>query len=407
MKLIRILLVAIVLIAAGGGGYYAWTNFIHVETVTTAIATQAPVSEAIYGTGTVEPARWAKVVPLQRRRLVNLCTCEGQQVKAGQVLGRMDDAEERSALNELQISFQQAERDLDRAEKDRTKSDLAQKEYEQRWTQAEEYKSRIAAQQVRIDQLVLRAPLDGMVLRRDGEVGEIAGPTDVLFWVGPPLPMHVVAEVNEEEINRLAIGQKAFLRSEAFPEQALRASVSQITPKGDPTRKTFRIYLLLPNDTPLRIGMSVEANIIVREKPSAIVVPTEAIAGDMVQVVNDGRIVRVPVRVGIRGSRNVEIIGDVARGTAVLSPVRTDLAEGTHVRENKSVRPAAAPDAAADQGQDQPIDRNAAGPLPAPSAATVASTDPDAAVISSAITAHIDSVVNDARRNVNKFAAPR
>ena len=52
----------------------------------------------------------------------------------------------------------------------------------------EEYKSRISAQQVRIDQMVLRAPLDGMVLRRDGEVGEIVGPTDVLFWVGPPLP---------------------------------------------------------------------------------------------------------------------------------------------------------------------------------------------------------------------------
>jgi RND family efflux transporter MFP subunit len=408
MKLIRYLAIVILLIAAGGGGYYAWTNFIHVETVTTAIATQAPVSEAIYGTGTVEPARWAKVVPLQRRRLVDLCTCEGQQVKAGQVLGRMDDAEERSALNELQISFQQAERDLDRAEKDRTKSDLAQKEYEQRWTQAEEYKSRIAAQQVRIDQLVLRAPLDGMVLRRDGEVGEIAGPTDVLFWVGPPLPMHVVAEVNEEEINRLAVGQKAFLRSEAFPGQPLRASVSQITPKGDPTRKTFRIYLLLPNDTPLRIGMSVEANIIVREKPSAIVVPTEAVAGDMVHVISGGRIVRVPVKVGIRGSRNVEIVGDVARGTAVLSPVRTDLAEGTHVREDKSVvRPAAAPEATPDQPGDQPIDRNAVGPQPAPSAATVASADPDAAVISSAISAHIDSVVNDARRNVNKFAAPR
>jgi RND family efflux transporter MFP subunit len=230
MKLIRGLIIAILLIAAGGGGYYAWTHFIHVETVTTAIATQAPVSEAIYGTGTVEPARWAKVVPLQRRRLVDLCICEGQQVKAGQSLGRMDDAEERSALTELQISYQQAQRDLDRAEKDRTKSDVAQKEYEQRWTQVEEYKSRLAAQQVRIDQLVLRAPLDGMVLRRDGEVGEIAGPTDVLFWVGPPLPMHVVAEVNEEEINRIAVGQKAFLRSEAFPGQALRASVSQITP---------------------------------------------------------------------------------------------------------------------------------------------------------------------------------
>jgi RND family efflux transporter MFP subunit len=407
MKLVRILLVAILLIAAGGGGYYAWTNFIHIETVTTAAATQAPVSEAIYGTGTVEPARWAKVVPLQRRRLVDLCICEGQQVKAGQVLGRMDDAEERSALNELQISYQQAQRDLDRAEKDRTKNDLTQKEYEQRWTQVEEYKSRMSAQQVRIDQFVLRAPLDGMVLRRDGEVGEIAGPTDVLFWVGPPLPMHVVAEVNEDEINRLSVGQKAFLRSEAFPGQALHASVSQITPKGDPTRKTFRIYLLLPNDTPLRIGMSVEANIIVREKPSAIVVPAEAVAGDMVQIVSDGRIARVPVKVGIRGSRNVEVIGDVAKGTAVLSPARSDLAPGTRVREDKNAaKPAATPDAMPDQQQEP--DRNAAGPLPAAATATpTASADPDTLVISSAISAHIDSVVNDARRNVNKFAAPR
>jgi RND family efflux transporter MFP subunit len=407
MKLVRILLVAILLIAAGGGGYYAWTNFIHIETVTTAIATQAPVSEAIYGTGTVEPARWAKVVPLQRRRLVDLCICEGQQVKAGQVLGRMDDAEERSALNELQISYQQAQRDLDRAEKDRTKNDLTQKEYEQRWTQVEEYKSRMSAQQVRIDEFVLRAPLDGMVLRRDGEVGEIAGPTDVLFWVGPPLPMHVVAEVNEDEINRLSVGQKAFLRSEAFPGQALHASVSQITPKGDPTRKTFRIYLLLPNDTPLRIGMSVEANIIVREKPSAIVVPAEAVAGDMVQIVSDGRIARVPVKVGIRGSRNVEVIGDVAKGTAVLSPARSDLAPGTRVREDKNAaKPAATPDAMPDQQQEP--DRNAAGPLPAAAtAAPTASADPDTLVISSAISAHIDSVVNDARRNVNKFAAPR
>jgi RND family efflux transporter MFP subunit len=408
MRLIRILLIALLLIAAGGGGWYAWTNFVHVETVTTAIATRAPVSEAIYGTGTVEPARWAKVVPLQRRRLVDLCICEGQQVKAGQSLGRMDDAEERSALNGLQISYQQAQRDLDRAEKNRTTSDAAQKEYEQRWTQVEEYKSRIAAQQVRIDQLVLRAPLDGMVLRRDGEVGEIAGPTDVLFWIGPPLPMQIVAEVNEEEINRIAVGQKAFLRSEAFPGQALRASVSQITPKGDPTRKTFRIYLLLPNDTPLRIGMSVEANIIVREKPSAVLVPAEAVGSDMVQIVDEGRIERLPVKVGIRGSRNVEVIGDIVEGMAVLSPVRTDLAQGTRVREdNRAIRPPVS-DAMPDQPQ-EPTDRNAAAPLPAPvaAAAPVASADPDMAVISSAISARVDSVVNDARRNVNKYAPPR
>jgi len=403
--MLRILGFAILAIAAGGG-YYGYTNYFNTQTVTVSLATVAPVSEAIYGTGTVEPARWAKVVPLQRRRLVDLCSCEGQTVKAGQVLGRQDDAEERNALNELQLSYQQAQRDLERAEKDRTKSDAAQKEYEQRWTQAEEYKSRISAQQVRIDQLVLRAPLDGMVLRRDGEVGEIAGPTDVLFWVGPPLPMQVVAEVNEEEINRISVGQKAFLRSEAFPGVALRASVSQITPKGDPTRKTFRIYLLLPNDTPLRIGMSVEANIIFREKPQAIVVPTEAVAGDFVQVVNNGSVERVRVKVGVRGSRNVEIISDVSRGMAVLSPARPDLADGTLVKteRNKNAEPQ---DAGPSATPDQPQDNSAPSSAPAPSAPTLANSDPDNAVISSAISAHIDSVVNDARRNVSRLDVSR
>jgi RND family efflux transporter MFP subunit len=399
MPVWRLSIIGILLIGVAGGGYYSYSNFFAAELVTTSIAKLAPVSEAVFGTGTVEPQRWAKVVPLQRRRLVELCSCEGQAVKTGQVLGRQDDAEERSELNELEINNGQLQRDLDRAQKDRDKGAAAQAEYEQRWTQFEQSKSRIAAQKVRIDGLELRAPLDGMVLRRDGEVGEIVGPTDVLFWVGPPAPMQVVAEVNEEEINRIALGQKALLRSEAFPAQALRASVSQITPKGDPTRKTFRVYLLLPNDTPLKIGMSVEVNIIFREKPAAIVIPVEAVAGEAVQVVDNGRVERVPVSIGIRGSRNVEIISGVLRGMAVLSPVRTDLADGTRVRiDNSLSKPAAETPSVADEPADQD---------PAAAPGTFVATDPDSAVISAAISAHIDSVVNDARRNVAKYSANR
>ena len=399
MTIRRILLIA-ALLPLAGGAWYAYANFWRTQPVTTAIAVQAPVSEAIYGTGTVEPERWAKVVPLQRGRLLELCSCEGQAVKAGQVLGRQDDAEERSALHELEVNNEQLVRDLARAEKDRGNSDAAQKDYEQRWTQLEESKSRIAAQKVRIDQLVLRAPLDGMVLRRDGEVGEIAGPTDVLFWVGPPAPMQVTAEINEEEINRIAVGQKAFLRSEAFPGQALRATVSQITPKGDPARKTFRVYLSLPQDTPLRIGMSVEANIIVREKARAIVIPTEAIADDAVQVVNNSRIQRLPIRLGVRGSRNVEIIGDVTRGMAVLSPARPDLADGTLVQVSRvATRPA--PETHDMMTEAEPAEGAAATPAAvAPAPLAVAASDPDLAVIATAISAHIDSVVSDARRNV-------
>jgi RND family efflux transporter MFP subunit len=396
MKVKHLIATGILAIAATGAGYYAYSNFLFPPLVTTSIANLAPVSEAVYGTGTVEPERWAKVVPLQRRRLVELCKCEGQVVKSGQILGRQDDAEERSALEQMEINRGQLERDLSRAEKERDKSDAARTEYEQRWTKLEEAKSRIAAQKVRLDSLLLRAPLDGMVLRRDGEVGEIAGPTDVLFWVGPPAPMQVVAEINEEEINRIAVGQKALLRSEAFPGRALRATVSQITPKGDPTRKTFRVYLRLPQDTPLRIGMSVEANIIFREKQAAVVVPAQAVTGDSVQIIEDGRISRVPVTVGIRGSRNVEIVGDVVKGMAVLSPWRADLADGTRIRIDNSLAKAVEPPATS-----EPVDQpGPAAETTVVAAATAAPMDPDDAVISAAMTAHIDAVVNDARRSM-------
>jgi RND family efflux transporter MFP subunit len=393
-----------------GGAYLAVPDFFRPPTVTAATSILAPVSEAIYGTGTVEPERWAKVVPLQRRRLVEICRCEGQAVRAGQILGRQDDAEEVSALHELEINHEQLQRDRDRAERDRDKSDAAKNEYDQRQTQFDESKSRISAQKVRVDSLAMRAPLDGMVLRRDGEVGEIVGPTDVLFWVGPPTPMQIVAEINEEEITRIAVGQKAFLRSEAFATQALRAIVSQITPKGDPTRKTFRVYLRLPSDTPLRIGMTVEVNIIYREKSAAVVVPTEAVIDNAVQVVRDGKVERVPISVGIRGSRNVEIIGDVRQDVTVLSPARADLADGTRVRVENVALPAkqtteVAADTAPDAVPSPALDRNSAAPAPAPVETSVA--DPDNAVISAALSAHVDSIVSDARRNVGKYPAAR
>jgi hypothetical protein len=319
--------------------------------------------------------------------------------RSGQILGRQDDAEERSALEQMEINRGQLERDLARAEKDRDKNDAARTEYEQRWTKLEEAKSRIAAQKVRLDSLLLRAPLDGMVLRRDGEVGEIAGPTDVLFWVGPPAPMQVVAEINEEEINRIAAGQKAFLRSEAFPEGRCAPRFRRSPPRA--TRPARPSASICGCRRIRRCGSACRSRPISSsaKKPAAIVVPAEAVAGDAIQMVDDGRIKRVPITVGIRGSRNLEIIGDVAKGTTLLSPARRDLADGARIRIDNSLARAAEPAAVS-----EPTDQSFTTPVATPEAAVIASaapapSDPDDAVISAAITAHIDSVVSDARRN--------
>jgi RND family efflux transporter MFP subunit len=400
-RILRVVgLLAIVTLA--GSGIYVYTNYrtyLFPPVVTASTAFMAPVSEAVYGTGTVEPERWARVIPFQRRRVIEMCRCEGQAVKTGQILARQDNTEEGILLQELQIRHEQLDRDVKRAREDRKKNEISKAELEQKETEFEQSQSRMAAQRARLDTLVLRAPLDGMVLRRDGEVGEIVGPTDVLFWVGPPLPKQVVAEINEEEIAKVQIGQIAYMKAEAFAGQALSGIVSLITPKGDPTRKTYRTYLRLPNDSPLRIGMSVEVNIVVREKPQAILVPTEAIVNDTVQIVLGGRVERVPVSVGIRGSRSVEILGQISNGATVLSPARSDLPDGAWVKVALTVT---------DKNRPAPMEQtpqsSSVGSTPVAANTPQSSpSDPYDATISAAITAQLDSVVSDARKNLHKF----
>jgi RND family efflux transporter MFP subunit len=388
---IAVLVAAVVAVALGAATYYFYFGNGPVVKVTAAAV--GSVSETVYGSGTVEPVQWAKVVPLARRRLVQLCRCEGLSVKKGQVLGQQDDAEERSQLDELNAKHDQLVRDLQRAEDDHKHNKISDTEYEHRQTAVNESQSQIAAQKARLDALVLRAPMDGMVLRRDSEVGEIVGPTEVLYWVGNPAPLQIVAEINEEEITKIAVGQIAYLANEAFSGQALRASVSQITPKGDPTKHTFRVYLLLPSDTPLRIGMTVEINIVFREKKDAILVPNEAVANNSVEVVEGGQIRRVPVSLGVHGSRTVEVIGDVSPGALVVTPARIDLKTGSRVRSDRPI----------DLASDTP--KSTAQPAAVDNASSASSGQLDLAgrsvdmAISSALTAHMQSIVNDARKD--------
>src|SRR4051794_20094963 len=104
-RILRVVgLLAIVTLA--GGGIYVYTNYrtyLFPPVVTASTAFMAPVSEAVYGTGTVEPERWARVIPFQRRRVIEMCRCEGQAVKAGQILARQDNTEESILLQEMQI----------------------------------------------------------------------------------------------------------------------------------------------------------------------------------------------------------------------------------------------------------------------------------------------------------------
>jgi RND family efflux transporter MFP subunit len=174
--------------------------------------------------------------------------------------------------------------------------------------------------------------MDGLILRRDGEIGEIAEPGQILFRIGVPKPLQVVAEVNEEDIPRVKPSQTVLLRTDAFAGRRLEGMVHEITPMGDAVAKTYRIRIALPDDTPLHVGMSVEANVITREKKDALLVPADAVQGQQVLVVTGNRVSRRQVEVGIRGTRNVEILSGLAEGELIASPAPAGVADGARVR---------------------------------------------------------------------------
>lgn len=295
--------------------------------------------EIVYATGGVEPVRWAKVASLIRDRIVEICDCEGREVAKGDVLARLDDREAQAQLQELRAREEFLKRELERVTELHSRGAASIQAFERASMDLRQVQALIAVQVERINEYTIVSPMDGIVLRRDGQVGEIVEVGQVIFRVGEPKPLQVVAEVNEEDIPRVRVGQAVLLRTDAFPDQRLDGQVREITPMGDVLAKTYRIKIALPDDTPLLPGMSVEANIVTREKPNALLIPADAVQGNSVFLIEGARVRRREVKIGIRGTRQVEILSGLEEGDRVASAVTTELRDGTRVRVIEPVSP--------------------------------------------------------------------
>jgi RND family efflux transporter MFP subunit len=320
------------LIAAALAGAAGWWRYGRLPTVAAVPAQRGTAVEIVYATGAVEPVRWAKVASLIRDRIVEICDCEGQAVKKGDVLARLDDRELQAQMQELKAREEFAKREMSRVTDLIGRGAATIQAFERISMDLRQIQALISVQTEKIGDYVITAPMDGVVLRRDGEIGEIAEVGQILFRVGVPKPLQVVAEVNEEDIPRVDVGQVVLFRTDAFPDRRLEGKAREITPMGDVAAKTYRIKAALPDDTPLKPGMSVEANIITREKPNALLVPADAIQGNSVLVIDGAHVRRREVKIGIRGTRNTEILSGLTDGERVASPAVTGLKDGDRVR---------------------------------------------------------------------------
>jgi multidrug efflux pump subunit AcrA (membrane-fusion protein) len=96
--------------------------------------------------------------------------------------------------------------------------------------------------------------------------------------------------------------------------------------------KNFRVRLDVPTDSPLMIGMTVEANIVVARRDDALLVPAASLEAGHVWTVQDGRARARKVETGIVGANRVEILSGIAEGDIVIVSPPKGLSEGKRVR---------------------------------------------------------------------------
>lgn len=313
----RIVIIALAVLAAMGVAYVLWSQS-KAEIAETIRPVRKTAILAVYGTGVVEPRYWSKVSAVRAGRLTKILKQEGDRADRGEIVAVQDDRVERAQLKEFEAQLEYYRRDFARQSVlvaknvgAKAKRDLAKAKFD-------EFTARVATQKRRISELTIRSPMAGTVLRRDGELGEYLTPGQVLFWIGKPDELQVVANIDEEDIALVAPGQTALMKADAFPGEAIDGRVREITPKGDPVAKNFRMKIQLPKGTKLLVGMTVEVNVVVRREPNALMVPVDSVKDGQVLVLEaDGKFKARAVKTGIVNNELVQIV-DGLRGDEQL-----------------------------------------------------------------------------------------
>lgn len=322
------LLALALLAAAGVAGWWLWAPVV----VNTTLVERGPAVRAVYATGTVEPTVMTPIAPRVAARLKELHADEGDMVTRGQVLARLDDTDLERTVEELDARTRFAEEQYRRTQtmferglgaavdRDRAKAD---------WEAAQAAARRASALR---EHMSLTAPADGQILRRDGEVGQLIPVNQPIFYLSCCAALRISAAVDEEDITQVTPGQRVLVHADAFPDRSFEAEVAEITPMGDPVTRTYRVRMTMPEDVPLRIGMTADTNIIIETRENTLLVPASAVNGNGVWVVRDGRAHHRPVRTGITGTLRTEILEGLDEGEQVVTVPPADLADGTRVQ---------------------------------------------------------------------------
>jgi RND family efflux transporter MFP subunit len=377
-KSITIVLFALLAALVTVGGVYAYMHRTPSVQVATADALDTGPQALLNASGYVTPQRRATVAAKITGRVTGVFFTEGMRVHKGFVLATLDDSDAQKSLAsakadrnatqasilDLQVQLKNAQIELHRAEELRAEGIQTQEaldnatmtanslrakiDYAQEQVVAADARIQVAQQAV--DNCIIGAPFDGIIVSKDAQVGEMVSPISAgggftrtgIATIVDMASNEIEVDVNENYIARVRPGQEVTAVLDAYPDWKIPCHVRTIIPTADRQKATVEVRIAFDKlDSRILPDMGVKVTFLGEEEkqatraPVGVMVPQNAVRNDggqkIVFLVKDDHVERHAVKVGTINGTQTQILAGLTPGDTVVVGGPTDLRDGEAV----------------------------------------------------------------------------
>ncbi len=322
---------------AGRGGGAA--SPVKVETVK-----QGDISAYILKNTTLEAERWIDVRARRTGQVIALLKEEGDPVRAGTVLARLDADAAQISVAQREVAYREAEQRYEREDALFQRNLGSKQTYESAKTQFESAKAQLEQAKLDLSYTAIKSPIEGIMTLRNIEVGNMVTNNQVVASVAKFNPLLARIQVTEKDFGKIIVGQIARITVEAAPEREFTGTVKMISPVVDPESGTVKVTVEIPriDESLLRPGMFASVYIITETRRNTLVIPKRALVleGEGNQVFTfetdpesgRGQAQRKRIEIGFTDSDRLEILNGLSEGEQVITVGQEGLRPGSPVR---------------------------------------------------------------------------
>jgi membrane fusion protein (multidrug efflux system) len=303
--------------------------------------------------GSLAPQEQATVKSKVSGVVLDTAVREGMSVTAGQVIARLDAADQRARVAQQQAALDEANARLSLAKKNNANSQallkqnyISQNSYDTTQNSVELAQASVKAMQAQLElarialaDTVIRAPLSGVVSKRHAQAGEKLAPDMPVFTIVNLRQLTLEAQVPASDVPRVKVGQEVRFKVDGFAQRAFAGKVARINPTTEAGSRSMMVYVSVDNsDAALRGGMFAKGAITTEKSAPDAVVPISAVRSEkgrqVVYTVEGNKVVSHPVTLGLRNEDEgmAQVTSGLAEGASVIVARLDGVKPGDKVR---------------------------------------------------------------------------